>query len=156
MNASKLTLETKPLDKVSRKELKRLQELTLSSKELDDDDLFSNMHSALKNTNNKNKQVVIAKDEENKIVGWSLLTKFLLGFIYKDKKNYSGPKITKYAVDLNVYVDPKHRRQGIGKRLVSKSKKLKRELWPGIRLLVYPWNIGSVKFYKACRLKTND
>lgn len=150
--ASKITLETKPLAKVSRRELKRLKELTLTSKELDDG-LCSNMRAALKITKVKTKQVVIARDEENKIVGWALLHKFLLGFVYKGKIYKRKNRITKYAIDLNVYVDPKNRRQGIGKKLVSKAKKLKIELWPGIRLLVYPWNIGSVKFYKACKMK---
>lgn len=148
MSASKIKLETKQLAKASKKELKRLKELTLQPTEHNANTHYSDMWLSLKHPKDKWKYVVIARDKEEKIIGWALLCKFVLGLIDKGKK-----QLPVYSVDLGVYVDPKHRRQGIGKKLVSKAKKLKRELWPGIRMYASPWNKGSTKFYKACKMK---
>lgn len=133
------TIETKRLATLTKAELKRVKQLTLKGKELPKN-CFSLMYKSVIATDQRNKSVVLVRDEED-IIGWALLHKFVLGIIDKPKPH------NVWEVELHVYVEPKHRRKGIGKKIVAKAKSLKRKLWPGIKMRPERWNNVSSKFY---------
>lgn len=91
--------------------------------------------------------LAIVAYHENKIVGWCSL------YCWRDRKNRELDCIEK-TVNFGVYVEPKHRRQGIGSTLLQRAKRV---AGPGRQVNVFPHDPKSRNFfykYRGRKLKT--
>lgn len=137
-NYSGLTIRCVDFNIVVKKPalLKNLRALTLNP--------FSGMNYELSSLENLSKirpvkcEVLLAYID-NKLIGWSLLS--------REESNYSFPHHkfrTGDGILFEIFIDPLYRRQGIATKLI----KIARRKSGGDRLCIAPWDFGSTRFYE--------
>lgn len=117
---ARLRISVRDTKRVSQKIATELHDLTLST---------GTMWSSFLNAKeDKVGKVYIAK-LNGKIVGWAL-------------QRPTPPWEPAGTDDVKIYVNPKHRRKGIGRKLIKEARENS-----GGRMVVYPWNERSDAFF---------
>lgn len=85
---------------------------------------------------------VIAAYLDSKLVGWGLLSREDSSFCFSN--TWDGYK-SNDGILFELYVDPNHRRQGIGSEIIKTARKHSGPL----KLCIAPWNDSSRAFYNT-------
>ena len=138
-----IRITTHRANSLSNKTLSRLLELTIDASRGDyvDDgdrnftvesvlaDILSERIAGLKPFNKK-AHIVCARIGA-KIVGWALI----------------GPAWLINRTGVMLYIDPEHRRHGLGNKIIDASKEIARSKFKSDRLVAAPWNASSRSFF---------
>ncbi len=137
-NSQGLTIRCADFNMVVKKPdfLKKLRKLTLNP--------FSGMNYEISSLENLSKvrpvkcHVLLAYSD-SELVGWALLSRETSTFSFAHKSFRSGD-----GVLFEIFIDPAHRRKGIGTKLMQVARKKS----SGDKLHIAPWDFGSARFYE--------
>jgi len=130
---TKFYITSKPLNKLSKDERKRLNYLTLRPASLMRDDVLH------RETDLEQFQIFLTRIN-TKIVGWAV--------IFPEHMSTEWPWIKSSSLCIYTYVQYAHRRKGIGKQLLRRaslwSKRKKK------KVKVFAWDKRSDYFFESC------